>query len=128
MMMNKDALLTKLKNISILIIEDGEEILGLIEYTFKLLVKEIHTAKNGIEGLQQLQTFAPTLIITDIRMPEMNGSKMIEHIRKEHGSIPIIVVTGFKDDLKCPELVDFVFEKPINFAHLLSKIDEIIPS
>lgn len=125
-MKNKEELLAKLKNTSILVVEDGEDILNLIEYTFKLLAKEIKTATNGIEGLEVLKTFQPSVILTDIRMPKMNGSKMIEEIRASGIEIPIIVITGFKEDLKCPDLVNQIFEKPINFANLLNAIDATV--
>lgn len=125
-MKNKEELLAKLKNISMLVVEDGEDILNLIEHTFKLLAKEIKTATNGIEGLEILETFTPSIILTDIRMPKMNGSKMIEEIRARGLNIPIIVITGFKEELKCPQLVNRVFEKPINFASLLKAIDILV--
>jgi len=125
-MKNKEQLLAKLGNMSILIVEDGEEILNLIEYTFKLLAKEIQIARNGLEGLEKLSIFKPSVIITDLRMPHLSGPKMIQKIRETDNQTPIIVITGYKEDLKTPELVNYIFEKPINFSNLLEVIDKVV--
>jgi DNA-binding NtrC family response regulator len=118
----KSIILNKLKNASILVVEDGEDISRLLEYTFKLITQDIKIAKNGIEALELLKTFKPNVVITDLNMPHMNGSDLIVHIKALFPNMPIIVTSGFIDDLKNPELVYKIFEKPIIFSELLDAI------
>ena len=118
----KSLILNKLKNASILVVEDGEDISRLLEYTFKLITQDIKIAKNGIEALELLKTFQPNVVITDLNMPQMNGSDLIIHIKALFPNMPIIVTSGFIDDLKNPELVYKIFEKPIIFSELLDAI------
>lgn len=57
---------------------------------------EVITAGNGKEGLEKCKEFYPNLIITDIRMPIMNGIDMCIEIKKDEeiSHIPIIVLTA----------------------------------
>lgn len=124
-MNDRQILLNKLKTTTILIVEDGSDILNLLEYSFKLLMKEIKTAQNGIEALEVLNNFTPSVILTDLNMPNMNGSEMIKQIKKMNPNIPIIVMSGYANDLDCPELVDAVFDKPANFSDIMTAIAKV---
>jgi CheY-like chemotaxis protein len=55
----------------------------------------VHEAVNGKVGLEQALASHPDLIVTDIRMPEMDGVTMIEEVRKDEWgkNVPIIVLT-----------------------------------
>ncbi len=124
-MNDRQILLNKLKTTTILIVEDGSDILNLLEYSFKLLMKEIKTAQNGIEALEVLNNFTPSVILTDLNMPNMNGSEMIKQIKKMNPNIPIIVMSGYANDLDCPELVEAVFDKPANFSDIMTAIAKV---
>lgn len=124
-MNDRQILLNKLKTTTILIVEDGSDILNLLEYSFKLLMKEIKTAQNGIEALEVLNNFTPSVILTDLNMPNMNGSEMIKQIKRTNPNIPIIVMSGYTNDLDCPELVEAVFDKPANFSDIMAAIAKV---
>ena len=116
---------TDLRNISILIVEDGEDISAIMDRTFKMLVKDIYLARNGNEALEQYHKHKPDVILTDLRMPLLSGSKLLKKIREEDKEIPIIVITAYKRDLKEEEcaLATAIFEKPIDFMDLVKCID-----
>ncbi|WP_419769066.1 MAG: response regulator [Candidatus Marinarcus sp.] len=117
-----------LRNISLLIAEDGQDIINILDRTFKMLVKEIHLASDGAIALSQYNEHNPDVIITDLRMPNLDGAQLIKEIRRTNTNVPIIVVTAFKDDLSLEEQnsVSAVFEKPINFIKLVNTLDECI--
>lgn len=54
-------------------------------------------AGNGIEALSLVQKETPDLIITDIKMPEMNGLELIEALREEQNGASIIVLSSYGD-------------------------------
>ncbi len=117
-----------LRDISLLIAEDGEEIINIMDRTFKMLVKKISLAGDGAIGYELFKQNAPDVIITDLRMPNMDGKELIRKIREENSSIPIIVITAFKEDLTGDDekLVSVILEKPINFIKLVSALDDCV--
>lgn len=84
----------------LMIVEDEPLIrLGLKHY-FSWEELEVHSiieAENGLEGLEAALREVPDLVITDIRMPEMDGLQMIEQIRMVLPDTVFIILTGFND-------------------------------
>ncbi len=84
-------------NLTILYVDDDDVIRNnAVEYLVHE-VKEVFSAKNGLEALEVYEAKKPDIIITDIKMPKLNGLEMAKHIRKKDKQIPIIVVTAFID-------------------------------
>ena len=79
---------------NVLIIDDEKFILQLSR---DILVKsnyEVKTASDGKEGIKLLEDNKFDLILTDIKMPNVNGLDFIRHVRVYDKEIPIIVITG----------------------------------
>jgi CheY-like chemotaxis protein len=117
-----------LRNISLLIAEDGEDIINIMDRTFKMLVKEIHLAKDGQAAFELFKNNKIDVLITDLRMPNMNGVELIKAIREINQEVKIIVISAYKDDLPQEQanMVSAVFEKPINFIKLVNQLDECV--
>jgi DNA-binding response OmpR family regulator len=117
-----------LRNISLLIAEDGEDIINIMDRTFKMLVKDINLARDGEIAYSLFKQHTPDVIITDLRMPNLDGKALINKIRETNKTVPIIVITAFKDDLSKEEaqMAYAVLEKPINFIKLVHVLDECI--
>ena len=108
----------KQKNIKILVVEDDEiarenEVEYLQEY-----FENIYEAKDAIEALKIYEQIQPSIIITDIQMPKLNGLEFVQRIREKNDEVQIIILTAFchKDYLlKAIELklVKYLI-KPIN--------------
>ncbi|MDR6551090.1 response regulator [Paenibacillus qinlingensis] len=84
----------------LLIVEDEHLIRAGLHHYFnwsELGVTTIVEADNGREGMLTALREEPDLIITDIRMPEMDGLQMIEHIRAALPDTLFIILTGFND-------------------------------
>lgn len=54
----------------------------------------VTTARNGREGLEQVELEIPDLIVTDLKMPEMNGLELVEAIRNEYPLVPVVLMTA----------------------------------
>ena len=87
------------KNI-VLVVEDNHEILNYICQSLKSSFTPIG-ARNGEEGLHLAKTMNPDLIITDIRMPGMDGMEMTRRLKNDFATshIPVIMLTA-KGDLR----------------------------
>ncbi len=104
-----------LKKLSLLYVEDDDNTREELEYFLKNKVKELYVAKNGQEGFEFFEKYQPDLIITDIQMPIMTGTKMIKLIKQINPSIPIIIITAFND-------ADYLFEAiKLNVTNYLTK-------
>lgn len=51
-------------------------------------------ARDGAEGLEQVESHLPDLVVTDLEMPNMNGLQLVETMRKEFPLIPVVLMTG----------------------------------
>jgi len=63
----------------------------------KLGCRVCGTAGNGLEGLEIIRSQKPDILITDIRMPNMDGLRMIAALRSEFSRLQITVLTAFRD-------------------------------
>jgi len=87
--------MNELKNLKILYIDDEENIrLNAIEY-LNFYCDSVYGAKDGIEGLEVYNKMQPDIIITDIKMPKLNGLDMVRKIREKDNTTRIIVATAF---------------------------------
>jgi len=64
---------------------------------------QISTAGSGAEGLKRFAETEYSLVITDYRMPRMNGLEVIRRIREQAPDVPIILLSGFADTLGLDE-------------------------
>lgn len=116
---------------TILVVEDNEEMRNYIRNSlsekFKVLV-----AKNGEEGLALAQSKQPTLIVSDIAMPIMDGYEMVRRLKSSFDTshIPIFLVTAESSEdqkifaMECG--ADDFISKPFNLTFLLAKINHVI--
>lgn len=90
----------------------------------------VDTAYDGVEAYEQCQTHVYHVVITDIRMPRMNGRELIAKLRDLQPGTPVIVVTGHLKEKNVAELGDNVvalLSKPFQLQDLrdqLARIDE----
>jgi YesN/AraC family two-component response regulator len=115
-----------LKAAVVLSVEDDEEIQQQLSLFLKTKVGELYTAPDGQRGFELYLKYKPSIIITDIRMPFMDGLEMAKIIREIDPTVPIIVTTAFNKKeylIKSDELgINEYIEKPINPYLLLNAI------
>ncbi|MBF0294733.1 MAG: response regulator [Magnetococcales bacterium] len=84
---------------TILVVEDSTTQRLLLKNILEKAGYEVQTARNGHEGLQAIATSPPALVISDIRMPEMDGYEMCWRIKNDPGTrlIPVILLSGLSE-------------------------------
>lgn len=86
--------------VSIVVVEDEFKIRhGLLQLIEKLEMECRVTgeAENGYEGLKMIRDLLPDVVITDIRMPKMDGLEMIENVRKLNIDTKFIILSGYAE-------------------------------
>ncbi len=78
----------------ILLIDDDEFYRRMIRRTLEENRHEVIDAEDGAVGLGLYKAYMPDLVITDMRMPEMDGGEVIRSIRAISPDIPIVAVSG----------------------------------
>jgi CheY-like chemotaxis protein len=89
----------------ILIIDDEPLLLELI---FDIFLEEkwiVEKAENGLEALNKMGTFQPNVILSDVNMPKMDGLKFLDTLFEQGSLIPVVFLSGFRDNLVM-EVVD----------------------
>lgn len=113
---------------TVLYVEDDETARVMIAH---VMAKEfpnvtLIVSENGLEGLNEFMKHAPDLIITDVRMPLMDGITMAKKIREINKGTRIIVTTADSDINRILEAIDIGIShyvlKPINNSKLISAI------
>lgn len=102
----------------VLLIDDEADIREVMSIALSDEGYQVDTAADGFAGIEKCRTAAPQIVITDIRMPGMNGIAVLEAVKKIDPNIEVIVFTAFAEmDLAIQALQldasDFI-TKPIN--------------
>ena len=110
----------------VLVIDDENAILRFLHIFLAHLGYEVKIAHDGKEGIDIFDSERELdLVITDIRMPRMDGNAVARHIRNsDRPDMPIIAVTGFADELES-ELFNFFIAKPFNTQTLADAIETL---
>lgn len=115
-------------DVKILYVEDEFITREEVRLILKSKYKYVFVAKDGNEGYDIFESIHPDLIITDIKMPEMDGIEMVKKIRTKNATIPIIVASAFeKEFFKFDDLnIRNYIIKPITKFDLLIMIEDAI--
>lgn len=84
-----------LKDVSILYVEDEDDIRLEVAQLLSLLSNNVMTASNGEEAFSLFCEKNPQLIITDIEMPKISGIELAKKIRNQNLQVPIIMLTAY---------------------------------
>jgi|GEM_PF-771072 len=116
----------------IVVIDDEDYIVDFLKRILEQNNYRVLTAFNGKEGFELIQRIDPDLIILDLKMPVMDGYKLIEKLQevKKLKSIPVIVATGLADlntivKIRKCGAVDYVI-KPFFREEILKRIKKVL--
>lgn len=119
-------------NESILFIDDEKILANAIT---KMLASTGYKVMRETSSLNALEIFKKNpenfdLVITDLTMPRMSGLKLVEEIKTVRKNIPVILCTGYSDEIKPDEIkklgIERLLKKPVSISKMTSAIRDIM--
>ena len=87
----------------ILVVDDEASIRDLLSKTLALADYDVDVAPDGREAVERLRMLAYDLLITDLKMPGMDGLGVIREARRLKADLPVIIITGFSTEASAIE-------------------------
>ncbi len=85
------------RKLSILFVDDDADVRESMTHYLSRRVDKVHTAQNGVSGIKSFRELHPDLVISDIRMGEMDGLTMCREIRETEPKLPVIIISAHND-------------------------------
>ncbi len=105
-----------LAGLSILLVDDDSDVRETTAELLQELGVAVVLAGNGIEAIERVDSHFDAVIL-DFAMPRMTGGECAEHIRQLYPNLPLLLVTGYSDELVAPDFCS-VLRKPFPAAAL----------
>ncbi|MDQ0873497.1 two-component system response regulator MprA [Paenibacillus sp. V4I3] len=111
---------------NIMVIDDDEKITSMLRRGLAFEGYSVVTATNGADGLKQMLTSEPHLLILDVMMPHIDGWEVVRRVRESGSEVPILMLTAkdeISDRVKGLDLgADDYLVKPFALEELLARV------
>lgn len=81
----------------ILVIDDDRDMCLLLKHFLTRKGYEVTEMYNGKKALEYLETAQPDLIMSDLRLEDMDGIELLKKIKEKYAAVPVIIMTGYSD-------------------------------
>lgn len=113
--------------INILVVDDDPYLLDLLIETLTTIGYDAHGVTDAAGALEYLKTNSVRLVITDVKMPGMNGIELARAIKEEYADLPVIFITGvFSSSILQKVEADGFLAKPFRISQIEEMIETII--
>lgn len=118
-----------MKKERILIVDDEIDLLDLVDFNLTKRGYITSSSLDGLDAIRKIEGFKPEMIILDLMLPNMDGWKICEYLRKRKMDIKVIMLTAKampEDRLKGLEIgADDYITKPFSIAELIIRVDKL---
>jgi CheY-like chemotaxis protein len=115
----------------ILIVDDDPVLRRLLVDTLSAIGYETVAASDGVEALEQLRQPENgfNLLVTDVKMPRMDGITLLRKLRRSHPELPVLFITGVvSEEIMAAAAPDGYLSKPFRIARLEEMIENTLAS
>ena len=119
-----------MKNMKVLAIDDEQIVLDSVSTILTDANYEVDTCLSGREGLSQAIEKKYDIVLTDIRMPDIGGMRVLRDVKRAKPSLPVVIVTGYatvKSAVQAMKLgaADYI-EKPFTPDQLVEVVNSVL--
>lgn len=112
---------------NILVVDDEPGIRHMVSFELSARGYKVHTADSGVKALEILGAEPVDLVITDMRMPVMDGLDTVITLRKTHPSLPVILMTGFIEE-RVQKVMEYNIHSCLQKPFTLDQMAELVTS
>lgn len=121
---------TDYTNESVLVVDDDDMLRPTLEQLLAALKFQTASSPNGVDALRMLAQREYTFLLTDMKMPKMDGFELIKKASESFPNLSIIAMTGYSEGYKYVDVInagasDFI-KKPFDLEELEAKLTRII--
>jgi DNA-binding NtrC family response regulator len=111
----------------VLVVDDDVNLLDLLVDTLTTIGYRTTPAHGGVVALEKLKDDRFDLMITDIKMPDLDGIQLLKKVRRHYPDMPVLFITGYGT----PEMIgqsspDGILAKPFRIAQIEALIEETL--
>lgn len=115
-------------DMTLLVVDDEPDLLHSLRRYLEMLGQDVRTASNGEEALAIIRQEKIHIVLTDIKMPKMDGLTLLQEIRKYDFTIQVIMMTGYSTfhiTLEALEYgaADYILKPFEDFEEILDVVD-----
>jgi len=110
----------------VLVVDDEEAITYIFRRYLESAGYRVSTAQDGVEALAVFDREPVDALVTDARMPRMNGQELISRVRPLHPDLPIAVVSAYPMEIGTSGQHLRVLSKPIEGTTLVTAVGEML--
>ena len=103
----------RLSNLTIVVVEDHDDVRRYLGLFLGRLGANVVVARNAVEGLEAVKNNHPNLVVSDVKMPGMDGFELLREIRAlgpdARGSVPVIAMSAFFTRADCARIFNADF-------------------
>lgn len=86
-------------NNSVLVVDDDRELRSIFSVRLNNAGYKVYVAANGLKALEQMKKHPVDVVLTDYRMPKLDGFEFLSVCRVKWPEIPVVIFSGEQDDM-----------------------------
>ncbi|MCB9800412.1 MAG: response regulator [Candidatus Omnitrophica bacterium] len=114
----------------LLVVDDEPDILMMFEDHFGLRGYEVHTAADGLQGVELCRSVRPDVIITDLKMKSMDGDTAVRHMREILPGAKIFIITAYQSEdspiQSVQPYIDGLFDKSVSILDIQAAVAQAL--
>ncbi len=118
----------------VLIVDDEKVMLEVLQEFLKVTNEnvEVETAVDGKDALEKIEINKPSILVTDIVMPEMSGIDLLQELKNRNIDLPVLLISGYSNStflknkgIRIGEGVLFL-QKPIRLKEFIATLNHLV--
>jgi two-component system nitrogen regulation response regulator GlnG len=85
------------KAANVWVVDDDRSIRWVLQKALESVDINVHVFENAQQVIEQLDKTVPDVLVSDIRMPGMDGLQLLANIQESHPDLPVIIMTAYSD-------------------------------
>ncbi len=114
------------KNVRILVVDDCRESREICDRVLRREGYNVQSVDNGMDALAQFKATRFDLIITDLKMPQLDGMSLLRKLKEIDDRVSVIVMTGYPDEESKTQAIELgasgYLAKPIDVSELVTAV------